>query len=105
MPSKRADAAFRQRHPHYKREWMLKERYGLTLAAWNALFAGQGHACAVCQTKDSGGHGWHTDHNHETGVVRGILCFACNTGIGKLGDDPERLRAAADYLDSKKVLH
>jgi hypothetical protein len=30
---------------------------------------------------------------------RGVLCFNCNTGIRKFFDKPERLRAAADYLE------
>lgn len=38
------------------------------------------------------------DHCYASGVVRGLLCFNCNTAIGKMGDDPERLRLAADYL-------
>ena len=33
-----------------------------------------------------------------TDWFRGVLCPACNTGIGLLGDDPERLESAADYL-------
>lgn len=40
----------------------------------------------------------HTDHNHQTGKVRGLLCPSCNLAIGKLGDDPNVLISAAAYL-------
>lgn len=40
----------------------------------------------------------HLDHNHDTGKFRGWLCFDCNTGIGKLGDDIEGLLIAVQYL-------
>ncbi|MET8951477.1 endonuclease domain-containing protein [Streptomyces sp. NPDC004393] len=39
------------------------------------------------------------DQSHETGRVRGVLCFNCNSGLGLLGDDPEAMHRAADYLE------
>lgn len=75
------------------------KKYNLTLEQWDSLFAKQGNACAICRTTYSQGSGWATDHNHETGKVRGILCSQCNSGIGMLKDDPMRCRAAAEYLE------
>lgn len=41
----------------------------------------------------------HGDHDPATGQFRGWLCFHCNTGIGKLGDNVEGLREAIAYLE------
>lgn len=38
------------------------------------------------------------DHCHKTGKLRGFLCGPCNSGVGYLGDTPEQLRAALEYL-------
>lgn len=44
---------------------------------------------------------FHIDHCHTTNSFRGLLCPNCNSGMGLLGDNPDRLRAAAEYLISK----
>ena len=83
-----------------QRNSMLVRRYGLTATEWDALFAKQNHSCAVCKTTQPGKlKGWQVDHCHQTGHVRGILCLKCNVGVGLMGDDPLRLRLAADYLE------
>ena len=64
------------------------------------LLARQHGRCAVCSTKDPVyAQGWHVDHNHATGFVRGILCHGCNIGIGLFRESPKLLRAAARYLN------
>ena len=76
-----------------------QRRHGVSDAEYEARLEQQGYGCGICHTDEWGPNGPHTDHDHRTGKVRGILCHECNTGIGLLGDDPERLRAAADYIE------
>jgi hypothetical protein len=75
---------------------------------WMMLIAQKG-LCAICGTSDpgstrSGQPRFRIDHDHETGKVRALLCNQCNKGIGSLGDDPERLRKAADYIEAHRIL-
>ena len=79
----------------------IKNKYGISKSEWNALFESQGRACAICVKTEPIGH-WSTDHCHTTGKVRGILCSNCNSGIGQLGDDINRLKAAINYLEKHK---
>lgn len=81
--------------------------HGLTLDEYRALLDAQGHRCAVCgrgdeswwtARRDTNRDGWHIDHDHETGKVRGILCPSCNLMLGYAKDNPVTLRAAIDYL-------
>ena len=73
----------------------LKRRYGLTEAERDQLIASQGGVCCICLAAPA----TQVDHCHETGRVRGVLCFNCNSGLGLLRDDPEAMDRAADYLE------
>jgi hypothetical protein len=77
---------------NYMRVYGLKRRFKLSLVQWLAIFTLQGERCACCKAT-SGGARWHTDHDHQTGAIRGIICVACNTTLGRLGDS---LRAVED---------
>lgn len=79
------------------RHYHLQRRYGISAAEVDALIERQAGRCPICtQLLDERAH---VDHDHATGRVRGILCFNCNAGLGKYGDDPYRLIRAAGYLE------
>ncbi|MFI9123902.1 endonuclease VII domain-containing protein [Streptomyces bikiniensis] len=73
-----------------------RELYGLSHEGSALLRATE--ECHICGAGESGGHGWHVDHCHATGVVRGLLCARCNLGLGHFRDNPEILSAAIAYL-------
>jgi hypothetical protein len=92
------DALWRERSPHYNRQYL----YGVTPEEYEAKLAALGGQCAICGSGEWPGKGNrpHTDHDHETGRFRGILCGNCNNALGMFGEDPARLRAAAAYLEA-----
>lgn len=60
--------------------------------------------CAVCGEPPNGentrahwGGKLCVDHDHDTEKIRGLLCNDCNLAVG-YGKTPEKLRAAAEYL-------
>jgi hypothetical protein len=72
----------------------LTRRYGITAEEADAMFERQGGLCAICRAAPAK----HVDHDHATGAVRALLCFNCNGGLGQFKDDPDLLKAAADYV-------
>ena len=38
------------------------------------------------------------DHNHATGAIRELICFACNNILGKANDSIQILESAINYL-------
>lgn len=99
---------------HHRRRWLsmgltpreakvferLERVYGLTPARYREMLNAQAGVCAICSTDKPGADRimWCVDHDHVTGVVRGLLCIGCNAGIGNLKDDPHLLDRAAAYL-------
>jgi hypothetical protein len=99
-------SAEKRRASGKERDYLLRKLYGITLESFKELQERQGHACRICQqTFDPGSRETRAvpDHDHATGRVRGALCQLCNRGIGHFGDDPTRLRAAADYLEGPQI--
>ncbi|MEY2569279.1 MAG: hypothetical protein QOE35_3808 [Actinomycetota bacterium] len=91
----------RRQEPEVKRRARaghLERKYGMTLDDYDRLLEQQGGGCAICGRPPRDDISLHVDHDHDTGRVRGLLCFPCNNTLGDFDDDPARLYAAADYL-------
>lgn len=88
-----------------RRGWLRRER-GITHEQYDALVNAQGGKCAICGGPPRGNSKkyFHVDHDHETGAVRGLLCFPCNASLGMLKDDTDLLRKAIQYLEAAPLL-
>lgn len=93
---------YKRNNPGYHRKSMLMKTYGLTLQDYDRMLKEQEYKCAVCGSEDSGDeHSFRVDHNHNTGVVRGLLCNPCNLTLGNAKESAERLRSCAEYLEKR----
>ena len=103
---RRYTGAWRRRNPELVRGMLRRRRlasYGLSEREYQRLFEAQRGVCAICERPETtvrGGKGARlsVDHEHKTDRVRGLLCHACNLGLGKFGDSPQILVRAAQYL-------
>ena len=86
----------------YRRSWALQRKYGITEEDYQRLYAQQNGRCPICLHQFAK---LFVDHNHDTGVIRGLLCIGCNRSIGQLGDTQEGLERALAYLQSTLVLN
>lgn len=81
----------------------IKRTYGLNIDFFEAMRLGQNGVCAICGLRPKRGSHLVIDHCHNTGVVRGLLCGKCNTGLGQFDEDLDLLASAASYLINSKL--
>jgi hypothetical protein len=75
----------------------LRRKFGITLEQYEEMLNGQDGGCSICGRKP-GKTSLHIDHDHSTGMIRGLLCFLCNNALGDFRDNGDWLVAAAQYL-------
>lgn len=81
----------------------LKRLYGLSLETYNDKLATQQGMCTLCDcTPEQQGFALSVDHNHETNIVRGLLCHPCNVALGYY-ERKDRHTAFQAYLDKYDV--
>ena len=82
----------------------LRNVFGITPKQYNNLLLVQGGGCAICgkagnKTQKKRGR-LDVDHSHDSNLVRGLLCNACNRGLGNFMDNQDLLLKAAKYLEN-----
>ena len=96
-------------HAHYvkQRKWKAA---GIDADRYQEMLKAQGGVCAICACPEKHRDGLSgkpkdlaVDHDHATGIVRALLCSACNTALGLFNDSPELLDKARAYLKRHKA--
>jgi len=95
------DAARQRRRERTTREHRAMLTYKISMEEWQALYHAQAKACAICGVPQDM-LALHIDHNHHTGIVRGLLCHSCNVLIGLAREKIIILERAAAYLYAKE---
>lgn len=72
-------------------------RYKLSPEQHAKMLDEQKGVCAICNQLPKGKRPLCIDHNHETGKVRGLLCYGCNRALHIL-ESIELLEKAKAYL-------
>lgn len=81
------------------------KKFKLSETHYQSLLKEQNYVCAICalpeKLVDRAGRlkALAVDHCHKTGKVRGLLCFDCNTALGKFNEDVEIIASACEYLE------
>jgi hypothetical protein len=99
--------AYRAMTPVQQKARALRDSFGLSLDEYKKMLDAQGGVCAICNQPETHKRqgklkALAVDHDHKTGAIRGLLCSDCNTGIGKLKDDPVVLQSAIQYLECSR---
>lgn len=105
---RRKQREWAKKNPGVYRRLRLKSKYGITEAQYNETLEEQNGVCAICgqeerRTRNKKRVSLSVDHCHESGEVRGLICYDCNTMLGMSRDDSEILEKGAEYLRNRSV--
>lgn len=85
-----------------KAKWArIKKEYGLSQLDVVQMLHKQNHQCLICSINIK--NGYHIDHCHSTGKVRGLLCQKCNQAIGLLKESETLFFKAAKYIEDHRA--
>ena len=89
-----------------RKDFMLMKHYGITLDDYNRMCEEQNYCCAICgRSQQDFQRALAVDHDHTSGLVRGLLCPDCNRGLGGFLDNEDIVRKALQYLEHHNARH
>lgn len=81
--------------PRQRRLW---DNFHLTEKMWQAIYDYQKGLCAICKKLMRKPNVDHQHAGDEAGLIRGLLCPACNRALGRFRDSLILLQSAVEYL-------
>lgn len=97
--NKRYKDKYKERIDIEKKNFHLKKSFNISFSEYSEISLRQNNVCAICSKKCATGRNLAVDHNHQTGIIRGLLCMKCNRAIGLFCDDINIIRKALMYLN------
>jgi len=97
---RRRNCRYYELYPDKWRAVKYKHNFGITIEDYERLLIKQHGVCAICGDTPRDRR-LCVDHDHDTGEIRGLLCWLCNLAIGCMADKPDRLHKAAQYLENQ----
>ncbi len=97
-------AQYRYQCKDCQRDRQISHKYGVTSTDYARMLKRQKGRCGLCGTTKPGSNRKHfcIDHNHVSGVVRGLLCCSCNAFlVGIFERQGISIRQLRDYLAGK----
>lgn len=95
----------RAAHPLFERHRHLARNFGLSADRYEEMSAAQNDCCAICGNPETRKHhstgetvALSVDHDHDTGMVRDLLCWRCNATIGRAEESVQLLESMIAYL-------
>ena len=86
-------------YPKQSKEIDLFRRYGITEQEYSYMYKAQCGKCAICTSENSSNGRLAVDHNHKTGMIKGLLCTYCNSAIGQFNDSIKNIKKSIEYLE------
>ena len=82
----------------------LATNFNITPEEYDAISILQGDACGICGRHPKPGKRLAVDHDHKTGLLRGLLCYVCNRRVVAARGANILIRAAA-YVQDPPAYH
>lgn len=96
---KESSKKYRDNNKEKIKNYYLIQRFGISLEQFNTMAIKQNNVCKICSNVENG-RALAVDHCHKTGQIRGLLCSACNIGLGKFRDSTDFIKKALEYLEN-----
>lgn len=94
-------SCFDKKHENSRNARRIEKLFGLIPEQHKAMLSNQNERCLICGEKPAKER-LSVDHDHKTGEIRGLLCRACNGGLGIFKDNVLNLKRAISYLNGKR---